>query len=163
MRARTALLLLILVALGVFAALNWTAMTAPADLLLLFGRVQAPLGVILLAATAVITLLYALLLAWVETRALLESRAHARELQAQRQLAESAEASRYADLRRYLEAEMAALRTLPDSAAQAVLARLERLETELRGDVERTGNTLAAYIGELDDRLLRGDRPGPAS
>jgi uncharacterized integral membrane protein len=163
MRARTALLLLILVALGVFAALNWAAFTAPADLLLVFGRTQAPLGVIMLAVTAVITVLYALLLAWVETAALLEARTHARELHAQRQLADSAEASRYAELRRFLEAEVAALRALPDTAAQAMLTRLDRLETELRAEVERSGNTLAAYIGELEDRLVRGDRPGPTA
>jgi uncharacterized integral membrane protein len=161
MRARTALLLLILVALGVFAALNWAAFTAPVELLLVFWRVQAPLGLVMLVATAVVTVLYALLLASVETAALLEARSHARELHAQRQLADSAEASRYAELRRYLEGELGALRALPESAAQGVLARLERLESDLRADVERSGNTLAAYIGELEDRLARGDRPGP--
>jgi hypothetical protein len=117
----------------------------------------------MLVATAVITLLYALLLVWVEAAALLEARSHARELHAQRQLAESAEASRYAELRRHLDTELTALRALPESASQAVVARLERLETDLRGDIERSGNTLAAYIGELEDRLIRGDRPGPPS
>ena len=35
-----------------------------------------------------------------------------------------------------------------------LLARLESLERGLASDVERTGNTLAAYLGELEDRLL---------
>ena len=69
MRARTALLLVALVALGLFAALNWAVFTAPTDLNLLFARAQAPLGVILLVVIVALTLLYAALLAWLETAA----------------------------------------------------------------------------------------------
>ena len=163
MRARTALLLLILLALGVFAALNWTAFTAPVDLHLVLVRFQAPLGVIMLVATGAITLLYALLLAWIETTALLEARRYARELQAQRQLADNAETSRYAELKQYLQTELTALRAVPETTSRDVIARLERVETELRAEIERSGNTLAAYIGELEDRLARGDRPGPTT
>ena len=36
-----------------------------------------------------------------------------------------------------------------------VLAKLEALERELRSVVEQSGNTLAAYIGEIEDRLER--------
>jgi hypothetical protein len=47
-----------------------------------------------------------------------------------------------------------------------VLAKLEEVERELRSVVEQSGNTLAAYIGEIDDRLERtsGERSskGPA-
>ena len=93
MRARTALLLVVLVALGIFTALNWTAITTPTDLHLVFRRVQAPVGVILLAFTAGVTLLYAVFLTWIEASAMLEGRRFTRELQAQRQLAETAEAS----------------------------------------------------------------------
>jgi uncharacterized integral membrane protein len=164
MRASTALLLVVLVAVGLFAGLNWTAVTAPTDLSLLFARVTAPLGMVLLTVIAAITILYAMLLAWRETAALLEARRHARELDAQRRLAQEAEASRFTELRGYLAAELGELRTAPDATTREVLARLDRLETDLRGDVERAGNTLAAYIGELEERLDRGDRvsaPGP--
>lgn len=160
MRARTALLLLIIVALGIFAALNWSAFTAPAPLYLVFARVEAPLGLILLGVTAGITALYVLFLLWIETGALLEARRSARELAAQRQLAESAEASRFAELRAYLERELGELRASPDKISREVIARLDRAETELRSDIERSGNTLAAYFGELEDRLNRGERPG---
>jgi len=31
----------------------------------------------------------------------------------------------------------------------------------LRADIERTGNTLAAYLGEIEDRLERGGGSPP--
>jgi uncharacterized integral membrane protein len=160
MRARTALLLVILVALGIFAALNWSAITAPTSLYFVLARVEAPIGVILLGVIVGTTVLYALFLTWIETSALLEARRFARELQSQRQLAESAEASRYTELRTYLQGELTALRTLPETASREVIARVDRAEDQLRGEIERAGNTLAAYFGELEDRLSRGERPG---
>lgn len=163
MRARNAVLLLILVALGIFAALNWTVFTAPAELHLVFARVQAPLGVIMLAVVGGITALYPLLLAWRETTALLEAMRSARELQAQRQLADKAEASRYAELKRYLESELTALRAAPEGLSRDIVARLERVEAELRAEIEHSGNALAAYIGELEDRLARAGHSRPPS
>jgi uncharacterized integral membrane protein len=160
MRVRTALLLVILSALGVFTALNWSAITTPTPLYLVVARVEAPLGVLLLGVIVGITALYALFLTWIETEALLEARRSARELHAQRRLVESAEASRYEELRAYLQGEFAELRALPDQTARGTIARLERMEAELRSEIERAGNTLAAYVGELEERLGRGERPG---
>ena len=37
----------------------------------------------------------------------------------------------------------------------AVLARVERLEAALRQRAEQTDNTLAAHVGQLEDRLDR--------
>jgi uncharacterized integral membrane protein len=160
MRARTALWLLIVVALAIFAGLNWSVVTAPTPLSFVFARVEAPLGVILLGVSAGITALYALFLMWIETAALLETRRSARELQTQRQLAESAEASRYQELRTYLQGELAQLQAIPEKVSREVIVRLDQVENQLKSDIERTGNTLAAYLGELEDRLSRGDQPG---
>jgi len=161
MRARTALLLLILAALAVFAALNWTVITTPTQIHLVVARIEAPLGVILLAVTAGVTLLYGVFLAWIETSAMLETRRFARDLQAQRQLAETAEASRYTELKVYLQGETASLRTLAEGKSQDVIARVNRAEDQLRGEIERASNTLTAYFGELEERLNRGERPAP--
>jgi hypothetical protein len=159
MRVRTAVLLLILITVGLFTALNWTVFSTPTSLSLGFRRVEAPLGMILVGVIVALSILYLFFLTWLETSALLEARRYGRELLAQRQIADSAEASRLAELRRVLEAELAALRAAPDAAAGRVLARLEQSEASLRQDIERAGNTLAAYIGELEDRL---DRRGAA-
>jgi hypothetical protein len=98
-------------------------------------------------------------LAWLETGALLESRRYARDLQTQRQLAENAEASRYADLKAMLERELGEVRAAIEDVSRTAGTRLDQLRAEIQGDIERAGNTLAAYIGELEDRL-GGARPG---
>jgi uncharacterized integral membrane protein len=163
MRARTALMLVILVALGIFAALNWAVFTAPTALNLVFARVEAPLGVVMLAITVAVTLLYVVFLVWFETAALMEARRSAREIHAQRELAQNAEASRYTELKAFVSTELGELRTARETWAQELSGRLDRVETELRVDIERAGNTLAAYIGELEERLERGDRVSPSS
>ncbi|MBS1219558.1 MAG: Signal transduction histidine kinase, partial [Proteobacteria bacterium] len=44
-------------------------------------------------------------------------------------------------------------------AHAGLLARIEQLERGLREQVEQSGNTLAAYIGELEDRLEKRGTP----
>lgn len=156
MRSRALVVLLVIVLLAAFAALNWGAVTTRTGLNLLVTRVEAPLGLVLLAAVAA-------LVALLEAAALVEARRYAREILAQRRLAETAGASRYTELRRYLESELDALRAGPGEAARGVTAELGRLEASLKGEIERAGNTLAAYIGELEDRLTRGSPPGVGS
>jgi uncharacterized integral membrane protein len=156
MGSRLLVVLLIVVVLGGFAALNWTAFSARVPLSLLVAHVEAPLGLIMLGVLAALTLLYLAFTASLETHALLEGRRQARELDAERRRADDAEASRYTELRRYLEAELGALRTLAGDSLRQAVGRVDRAEETLRGEVERAGNTLAAYIGELEDRLTRG-------
>jgi uncharacterized integral membrane protein len=152
-RPRTLVVLVLLFLIGLFAALNWTAFRTPTHLNLLLARIEAPLGLVMLGVVTVMTALYALFALYVETGALLESRRHARQLEAQRRLAAEAEVSRMTELRTYVEAQMAALHAAPTEAAQRLITRLEATESRLMQEIERTGNTLAAYIGELEDRL----------
>lgn len=163
MNLRTFALLLVLAAIAVFAALNWSAFMAPTTLSLGFGEVQAPLGLIMLGMTALLALAFLVFVVYLQTSVLLEGRRHARELQASRGLADQAEASRFTELRAFLEAELAKLASEREAAGAGVVERLDQLERNLRSAVDQTGNTIAAYIGELDDRLKRGadgDRPG---
>ena len=80
MNLRSLAIVLVLALLTVFAALNWSAFTTPTELSLLFTTVRAPLGLIMLAATALITLLFMLFVVTMQTSLLLESRRNAREL-----------------------------------------------------------------------------------
>jgi uncharacterized integral membrane protein len=129
MHLRNVALLVVLVAVAVFAALNWSVITAPTTLSLGFAEVQAPLGLVLLVMLAAITALFLFYLVYLQTTVLLEHRRHSRELETQRQLADQAEVSRFTELRTLLE------------------ARLDQVE-----------NSLAASIGDLADRLGR-NRP----
>jgi len=156
MHLRTVLVLLVLGILAAFAAANWNSFMAPTTLSLLFATVQAPLGLVMLGFTALLTALFLLFIAYLQASLLMDSRRCARELQAQRTLADQAEASRIAELRRYLEVELPKLAGTIAESRVAVETRLDRLDRDLRSVVEQAGNTLAAYIGELEDRLERG-------
>jgi len=156
MHLRTLLVLLVLGILAAFAAVNWSSFMAPTTLSLLFATVQAPLGLVMLGFTALLTALFLLFIAYLQASLLMDSRRYARELQAQRTLADQAEASRIAELRRYFEAELPKLAEAIAESRGAVETRLDRLDGDLRSVVEQAGNTLAAYIGEMEDRLERG-------
>lgn len=150
MKLSTLLFLVVLAVAVAFSIANWGVIMAPTDISLIVASVRAPLGLILLGLVLVVTVLFLGYLVYLQTSVLLESRRHARELDAQRQLADQAEASRFTDLRGFVEQEL-----------KSVVARIDRSEQELKATVERAGNTLSAYIGELEDRLERreGGRP----
>ena len=156
MKVRTLLLLLTLVAIAVFTALNWSAFMTPTTLSLGVANVQAPLGLVMLGLVAFLAALFLVFVVYLQTSVLLEARRHARELQANRELADQAEASRFTELRGFLEAELTRQAGLDAESKAVVLARLDQLDRDLRSAVEQSGNTLAAYIGELEDRLERG-------
>jgi uncharacterized integral membrane protein len=126
MPLRTLVLLIVLVLVALFAALNWSAFIAPTTLSLGFAQVQAPLGLIMLALIGILTAVFLTYLLYLQTSVLLESRRHSKELQAQRELADQAEASRFTELRAYLD------------------SRLNEME-----------NSLGAQLGEMRDRLER--------
>jgi type III secretory pathway component EscR len=156
MRFRTLLLLVVLGAIAAFAAVNWTAFTTPTTLSLVFAVVQAPLGLIMLALAAVITVLFLVFVVYLQTSVIIETRRYGRELQAQRELADKAEASRFTELRGFLDTELSKLAGRVAEVKTGTDTRLDQLDRDLRSAVEQAGNTLAAYIGELEDRVERG-------
>ena len=132
-RALAVVILVALVLLVLFAALNWNALTAPTVLSFFGATVQAPLGLILLVTAVAFALLSFVYGAVQRTAMLLEARRHAQALEAQRRLAEDAEASRLTDLR----------------------AEVQREFADIRRTIEESANGLAATIAELEDRLAK--------
>ncbi|MEX0802577.1 MAG: LapA family protein [Candidatus Binatia bacterium] len=153
MYLRTLFILALLGLVAVFAALNWNAFTTPTTLSIGFTTFEAPLGLIFLAIVALLTLLFLVYTAYLQSTVILESRRHARELQIQRELAEQAEASRFSQLRSLLQAELQNLAGQADQSKTVLLTKLDQIERDLRAALEQTGNSLAAYIGELEDRF----------
>jgi uncharacterized protein HemX len=138
MPLRTLLLLLFMALVAGFAALNWTAFTTPVPLSLGVTSIQAPLGLLMLGLLAVLALGFLGYVVVYQGRLLLEQRRHTKELQAQRLLADQAEASRFTELRALLQSEVV------------------RLEGALRGEIRDSANSLAAMLAELDDRFTGG-------
>lgn len=166
MKLRSVFLLLILGAIAAFSALNWSTFTTPTALSLGLAEVQAPLGVIMLGVVAFLTAFFLVFVVYVQASALFDSRRHAQELQLNRELADKAGASRFTELRSFLEVELQKLGSRGTSSSTAadpaiVLARLDRLEKELLTALEHSENSVAAYVGELEDRLERNNARPP--
>jgi Na+-transporting methylmalonyl-CoA/oxaloacetate decarboxylase gamma subunit len=155
MYLRTVLILLVLGTLALFTALNWSAFVTPTTLYLVFATVEAPLGLMLLGIVMVLAALFLLYVVYLQSAVLIESRRHARELQAQRELAEKAEGSRLHELRAYLETHFQSLARQSEHCTAQLTARLDKLERDTRSSIEQCENTIAAYMAELDDRLQR--------
>lgn len=153
MGLRTMFLMLVLVVLVIFTVLNWTAFMTPTTLSLLFATVQAPLGLIMLGVSVLLAALFLIYLAYIQTAVLFDTRRAARELKTQRDLAEQAETSRFTELRAFLEGHLQRLETVITDAQSRTGARLDQLEADSRATVEHAANTLASYIGELEDRM----------
>jgi len=164
MKVRTVLLFLMLVAFGAFTFVNWAAFVTPTPLTLGLGVVEAPLGLILLIFIVVLTGYFLFLMVFQQAGLILETRRYAKELSAQRALADQAEASRFTELRRHLDERLdrlehgagpPAAEAEADEGGETLLARIDRLEDSLRQHVDQAGTSLSAYIGEVDDRIQR--------
>ena len=131
---RALIFFLVLVFVGLFAAINWEVFSALTPLSLGFTTVRAPLGLIMLGLIAFLCVLFTVWVISLQAGSLMDARRQTRELQAQRELADKAEASRFTQLRADL------------------VARLDE-----------SSNTTSAHIAQLEDRLER-DRllPPPA-
>lgn len=161
MNARTLAIVVALALLAIFALLNWSAFAAPTTLSLGFAEVQAPLGLVMLVVTALVSALFVVYIVVQQAGALLESRRHEKELRANRELADKAEASRFTELRAYLATEAARLQGERGAEAQQLGARLQQLEEHLQQRVDEAARGLAAHLGEVEDKLDRVIGTGP--
>lgn len=155
MKIRSLFFLVLLLALALFSVLNWSAFIAPTTLSLGFAIVQAPLGLVMLGLLACFATIFLVFALYLQTTSLLETRRHARELEANRTLANQAETSRFTELRTLLEAALKRQVELDAESRAALTDRLDKLDRDFRYTIEETGNTFTAYIGELEDRLER--------
>jgi hypothetical protein len=84
---------------------------------------------------------------------LIDGRRHTKEMQAQRELADRAEASRFTELRSFLEAQEQARVAQSNQRQAALLTRIEQLEATFRLRADQSDNTTAAHVGQLEDRF----------
>jgi len=161
---RSLLFLIVFGALAAFVLVNWQVLNAPTTLSLAFTEVQAPLGLVMLAFIVLVSALLLGYIVYLQMSGLLEARRHGKELQAQRDLADQAEASRFTELRSYLDARFSGSDDRRDEIERGLRARLDALESQLKTSVELQGNSLSATLAELADRYDRDrldrDRPG---
>ncbi len=155
MNLRTVLMVLLVAAFAGFLVLNWNVVTAPTTLSFGLWTAQAPLGLLLLGFTVLIAAMFLFLLVVQQATVLVETRRAAKELTAQRALADQAEASRFTALGEHMDEELRRLEAQAAMRQDALGQRLNELEQALRAQVDQASNSLAAFIGELDDRVER--------
>ena len=155
MNLRSLSLSLALALVALFAVLNWAAFTAPTQLSLGFTDVKAPLGLIMLIATGLVSGLFLVYIVFQQAGVILEARRYAKELKAHRELADKAEASRFTELRAFMEGELRRIEAQAAAGNRELGARIEQLQQALQETLAQSTRTLSAYVGEVDDKLDR--------
>ncbi|MDO5086219.1 MAG: LapA family protein [Comamonadaceae bacterium] len=168
MSLRALLLLLVGIAVVAFVGVNWQAMNTPTDLSLIVAQIHAPLGLIMLGLLVGVSAVFVAIIAYMQGTVLAETRRHAKELAAQRDLADKAEASRFTDLRAYLDQEMARMNETLNNVSRETLSRVDRAEMGLRerpvdADIARLVEAVEGLNRDLHSRIDRlemglGDR-----
>ena len=153
MRARLLFIIVAIVLVAGFAAQNWPEFqrTAPLN----FGVVvsNAPLGTILLGVLLISLLVFLLSSAAQESRHLMEHRRFSRNLEAQRDLADKAEASRFTDLRQHIDTHLRESRQRDALAGTEFEKTMVQSQRELRNQLEQVNRTLVTQLAELESRL----------
>lgn len=155
MKARTLLIIVLILLVAGFCALNLEEILRPTTLNLGVTELQAPLGLVLLGMIAVMVVLFLALQLYQQATHMLEIKRLTKEANEQRLLADKAEASRFTDLRQYLATEMQTIAGRERDIADRLHDRLNSLQLQVERVVEQSGNGLSAAIGELEDRLER--------
>jgi biopolymer transport protein ExbB/TolQ len=155
MRIRTIFLVISILLLAGFVALNIDEFSRMSMLSLGVTTVQVPLGLVMLLLLVIATVVFLASTLYMQSKNLLETRNYARELNAQRELADKAEASRFTELRSYLEVQALAAQRREAAAATVMAERFAQQQQALLARLEQSDNAMAAYMGQLEDRLER--------
>ena len=147
MRIRTLLLIVVILLIAAFVALNFEAVLQPTRLNLGVSEIQAPLGLVMLGMLVAVFVVFLLALVFFQTSHLMEVRRITRESAEQRNLADKAEASRFTELQ--------AVATRDNELNAKLLERMDSVKADLTQTIEQNGNGLSASVGELEDRFVR--------
>ena len=153
MRVRTIFLVIFIVLVAGFAALNMEEFMRTSVLSLGFATVQVSLGLVMLILLVVVTVVFLGSTVLMQSSNLLETRKYARELNVQRDLADKAETSRFTELRQYFEVRAVAEKERDLIAQQLWVERLAAQDRSIMARLDQTDNTVAAHLGQLEDRF----------
>ena len=162
LRAFSLSLVLAYVLLAAFAALNWAALAAPSTLSFGFVNVSAPLGAIMLVFTVAISGLFIVYILLLQAGVILEARRLTKEVKAQRELADTAEASRFTELRTLLEGELRRMEAQGAASTREFGVRIEQTGRGMQDKLSEAAGSLSAHLGEIEDKLDRALVPAQA-
>ena len=160
MRGRIVFIVLAVLVVAGIAALNWPEFSRAVPLSFGVTTATVAVGELMLGILAVVLAVFLIASAIQESRYLLEHRRHARALQAQRELAEKAEASRFTDLRQHLDSHLRDARQRETVVATEFEKRLMQSQAELRAHLERMHQMIAARLAEIESHLPDAPKSG---
>jgi uncharacterized membrane protein YccC len=166
MRGRIVFIVVAALVVAALAALNWPEFTQAEPLSFGVATVNVPLGLVMLTIVAIVLAVFLVSSAIQESRYLLEHRRHSRALQAQRELAERAETSRFTDLRDHLDTHLREGRHRDQMVATEVEKRLVSSHNELREHFDRMFSAMLSRLSDIESRLsadVRDSRVEPAA
>lgn len=155
MRLSSVAVALALALLALFAVLNWPALIAPTTLSLGVAEVDAPLGLVMLVFTGIVCALFLFYIVVQQASMLLEARRTAKELKGQREVADQAEASRFTEMRAWMDGELRRIEAQSNAATREVGARIEQLDQGLQVTLAESSRSMLAYLAEIEDKLDR--------
>lgn len=158
MRGRIVFIVVAVLVVAAIAALNWPEFTQRVPLSFGVTTATVAVGELMLGILAVVLAVFLVTSAIQESRYLLEHRRHTRALQAQRELAEKAEASRFTDLRQHLDNHLRDARQRETMVATEFEKRLMQSQAELRAHLERMHQMIAARLDEIESHLPNASR-----
>ena len=142
--------------------MNWPDFTRTTPMSFGVFTIEGSVGLFMLAAFGLTILVMLLSGAMQESRYMLESHRHAKALQVQRDLADKAEASRFTELRQYLDTHLRDNRGREAIAATEFEKSMVQSQRDLRSQVEQMSRSLDARLAELQGRIdARLDRVQP--
>lgn len=159
MRARLVFIVLALAVVGGVAALNWPQFSRIESLSFGVFTTEASVGMFMLIVFGLTILVMVLSSAVQESRYMMESNRHAKALQTQRDLADKAEASRFTELRQYLDTHLRDGRQREAITATEFEKAMVQSQRELRTQLDTMTRSLDARLAALESRLdARVDR-----
>jgi len=162
MHARTFSLIALILLMAGFFALNVDEFTKVNTLNLGLSSVQLPLGLLMLLLLGLVTVIFLANTLYIQSKNMLETRTLTRELSTQRDLADKAEASRFTELRSFLEAQAQEEQQRQVAISKEQEERFQAQEQVLLTRIEQLDKTMSAYLGEFEDRIMRASSFAPS-
>lgn len=131
MRISNVLFIVTAVVIAMFAMLNWNAITTPTVLDMGVADVQAPLGLVMLGLLILFVISAIVFALYAKTAGFFRERHLLREMQAAQNLAQSAEESRFTELRDIIADEVKALDERNAERMAAMMEKLDHLSEKL--------------------------------
>lgn len=162
MRFRTIFLIIFILFIAGFVTLNVDEFSRTNTLNLGMATIQVPLGLVMLLLMGLVTVGFLANTLYIQSKNMLETRTLTRELTTQRDLADKAEASRFTELRSFLEAQAQEEQQREATISKEQEDRFHAQEQVLLTRIEQLDKTMSAYLGEFEDRMTRGNSFAPS-